>query len=102
MTTQTLVLQGESELRLEVDFDKIVVVTVKEGIAEVLGLELAQGKEYAFAGAKVAIYTWFGARVEVVGAAGIPVELQRPAGELVELERTHVHLVQLQLTHSKK
>ena len=44
MTTQTLVLQGESELRLEVDFDKIVVVTVKEGIAEVLGLELAQGK----------------------------------------------------------
>ena len=32
-----------------------------------LGLELAQGKEYAFAGAKVAIYTWFGARVEVVG-----------------------------------
>ena len=67
MTTQTLVLQGESELRLEVDFDKIVVVTVKEGIAEVLGLELAQGKEYAFAGAKVAIYTWFGARVEVVG-----------------------------------
>ena len=67
MATQTLVLQGESELRLEVDFDKIVVVTVKEGIAEVLGLELAQGKEYAFAGAKVAIYTWFGARVEVVG-----------------------------------
>ena len=44
MTTQTLVLQGESELRLEVDFDKIVVVAVKEGIAEVLGLELAQGK----------------------------------------------------------
>jgi len=69
MATQTLVLQGESELRLEVDFDKIVVVTVKEGIAEVLGLELAQGKEYAFAGAKVAIYTWFGARVEVVGEA---------------------------------
>ncbi len=67
MATQTLVLPGESELRLEVDFDKIVVVTVKEGIAEVLGLELAQGKEYAFAGAKVAIYTWFGARVEVVG-----------------------------------
>ena len=57
MATQTLVLPGESELRLEVDFDKIVVVTVKEGIAEVLGLELAQGKEYAFAGAKVAIYT---------------------------------------------
>ena len=50
MATQTLVLQGESELRLEVDFDKIVVVTVKEGIAEVPGLELAQGKEYAFAG----------------------------------------------------
>ena len=45
MATQTLVLPGESELRLEVDFDKIVVVTVKEGIAEVLGLELAQGKE---------------------------------------------------------
>ena len=71
MTTQTLVLQGESELRLEVDFDKIVVVTVKEGIAEVLGLELAQGKEYAFAGAKVAIYTWFGARVEVVGVGHV-------------------------------
>ena len=75
---EDLVLQGESanadprppgrsRLRFEVDFDKIVVVTVKEGIAEVLGLELAQGKEYAFAGAKVAIYTWFGARVEVVG-----------------------------------
>ena len=64
--TQTLVLQGESELvrgRLRQD----CCGDGQGGHRGSAGPELAQGKEYAFAGAKVAIYTWFGARVEVVG-----------------------------------
>ena len=65
---QTFQLEDQSELRLEIDFDTVVIVVLKDGLAEVLGLELAIGKEYAFAGCNVAVYSWFGAALEVRGA----------------------------------
>ncbi|KAH8079582.1 hypothetical protein JL720_9329 [Aureococcus anophagefferens] len=66
-TKQTWTLEGESELRLEVDFDAVVVVVLKQGLCEVLGVELAAGREYAFAGAKVALYSWHGCQLETRG-----------------------------------
>ena len=66
-TKQTWTLEGESELRLEVDFDAVVVVVLKQGLCEVLGVELAAGREYAFAGAKVAFYSWHGCQLETRG-----------------------------------
>ena len=52
---QTFTLEGESELRVEVALDEVCVIKVKEGFAEILGLELAPGKDYAFAGRSVAV-----------------------------------------------
>jgi len=58
----------EVELRLEVDFDATLTVTLASGTCELLGVELAQAREYTFTGDAFALFTWHGCVLETRGA----------------------------------
>ncbi|CAM9092735.1 unnamed protein product, partial [Heterosigma akashiwo] len=67
--TKEWILVPESELRFEVDAEKIMTVVLKEGKAEVFGVEMAKNREYRFTATKVAVFTWEGATLATAGEA---------------------------------
>ena len=70
------VLEVEEELRLEVSFSKSCQfqITLVQGSAELLGVELAPNTTYTLSpdtgGLKIAIFTWHGCVLDVLSTDG--------------------------------
>lgn len=66
-------LDADSELRFEIENKgEKVLLTLKNGLAEVFGTELVKGKQYEFtSGAKVAVFTWQGCTLELRGRTDV-------------------------------
>lgn len=62
---QRYVLPPETELRIEVPFDRSATIILVSGSSEIFGTELATSKEYRFSGTNIAIFTWHGCTVDV-------------------------------------
>jgi polyribonucleotide 5'-hydroxyl-kinase len=63
----TFALQGNWELRVEVEQSQTASLKLVRGLAEIFGCELAEHKEYTISGTSVAVFTYHGAHVEVKG-----------------------------------
>ena len=60
-------LKAETELRIEVDFDREVTVTLKSGDAEIFGYELSRNAPKTLTGCKCAVFTWHAAQIQIEG-----------------------------------
>jgi polyribonucleotide 5'-hydroxyl-kinase len=58
-------------LRIEVDFDKVIHLTVKEGNAEVFGTALLLGDKLRVSGQNVAVFSWDGCTLQVEGQPNV-------------------------------
>ncbi|KAJ8612339.1 hypothetical protein CTAYLR_008361 [Chrysophaeum taylorii] len=67
MAGKSWTLEQQSELRLEVGFESWVTIVLKQGTAEVRGIELAANREYTFSGCNLAVFTWHGCGIETRG-----------------------------------
>ncbi|XP_023708875.1 polyribonucleotide 5'-hydroxyl-kinase Clp1 isoform X1 [Cryptotermes secundus] len=65
-------LEGECELRFEVESENEVTLVLKSGMAGVFGTELVKGIRYVFTtGSKIAVFTWQGCVIELRGKMDI-------------------------------
>ena len=95
------ILKVEEELRLEVSFSKTCdfQLTLRQGSAELYGVELALNKTYTLAadtgGMKLAIFTWHGCVVDVECRDGVSLEISYTSDETnsnVAAVNTHAQL----------
>ncbi|KAK9842588.1 hypothetical protein WJX81_007645 [Elliptochloris bilobata] len=68
LKTEYKLPQGH-ELRIEVKEDKELLVTAKQGQAEVFGTELSLGEQLTLRGQKLAVFTWHGVVLELTADA---------------------------------
>ncbi|DAZ95851.1 TPA: hypothetical protein N0F65_009125 [Lagenidium giganteum] len=64
-------LEAETEYRFEVSAAQEFRVTLKNGSAEIFGVELAINIPYTFRDQKLAVFTWYGCALEVDGVADV-------------------------------
>lgn len=68
MEEKDIDLQPGQELRIEVNFEQTLFITLDAGKAEIFGQELPVGTQRRFPGPdKFAIFTWHGCRIKVSG-----------------------------------
>ena len=94
-TTSTWTLRAESELRMEVDVTSGIplVVVLRDGSAEVYGIEMAAGREYIFRdGDNIAVYTWYGCTLETSGGGERAVFYESERTPMVAYANTHAQL----------
>jgi polyribonucleotide 5'-hydroxyl-kinase len=60
-------IKAECELRCEVAETEPLYIKLITGNAEIFGIEMAPGKEYAFLDENFAIYSWYGCVIETIG-----------------------------------
>lgn len=63
-------MQGH-ELRVEVDWNKQIHITIKEGSAEIFGTALQLGEVTTIQGQKIAIFTWKGCTLDIKGSPDV-------------------------------
>ncbi|KAF9971323.1 Cleavage polyadenylation factor subunit clp1 [Actinomortierella ambigua] len=86
------VIEAESELRLEIDFNTKVKIRLLSGTGEIFGTELGTGIDYEFSGRKIAIFTWHGCKVLVQGTCSV--EYLAEETPMVSYLNTHYALEQ--------
>ncbi|KAG0252138.1 Cleavage polyadenylation factor subunit clp1 [Actinomortierella ambigua] len=86
------VIEAESELRLEIDFNTKVRVRLLSGTGEIFGAELGTGVDYEFSGRKIAIFTWHGCKLLVQGTCSV--EYLAEETPMVSYLNTHYALEQ--------
>ena len=64
---QEFVLEKEHELRIECDYESVTKFSMKSGMAEIFGTELAGDRTYEIRGENIAIFTWHGCTISVWG-----------------------------------
>lgn len=89
MVRKEWVLYAENELRCEVGETEALYVRLLKGNAEIFGIEMAPGKEYAFVDDNVAIFSWFGCCIETIGNCDI---YQSDSTPMVAYVNTHIQL----------
>ena len=72
-------------------FDPLVI-KLKEGNAEVFGIELAVGREYLFRDDNIAVYTWYGCTLETSGGGERAVFYESERTPMVAYANTHAQL----------
>ena len=82
-------LNAENELRCEVAENEALYVRLLKGNAEIFGIEMAPGKDYAFVDENVAIFSWFGCIIETIGNCDIYISDSTP---MVAYVNTHIQL----------
>jgi polyribonucleotide 5'-hydroxyl-kinase len=83
-------LEGEEELRIEVAKSATFSLLLKEGNAEIFGVELPENAEVNFTGVKLAVFTWYGCVLETKGDAQVAYQShETPMNYFVN---THVQL----------
>ena len=88
--TQTWTLLAETELRCEVDSTgEPLIIRLKDGNAEIFGIEIAIDKDYIFKDENVAVYTWYGCKIETSGGKEFYVTERTP---MVAYANTHAQL----------
>ncbi|BDA46117.1 Protein CLP1 homolog [Coccomyxa sp. Obi] len=68
--SQKYSLEKGHELRIEVKEDRVLLLKLSDGQAEVFGSEIAAGEEVVLKGQKIAVYTWLGCSLELIGEGG--------------------------------
>eukprot|EP00232_Nephroselmis_pyriformis_P020426 CAMPEP_0182882620 /NCGR_PEP_ID=MMETSP0034_2-20130328/17893_1 /TAXON_ID=156128 /ORGANISM="Nephroselmis pyriformis, Strain CCMP717" /LENGTH=418 /DNA_ID=CAMNT_0025015723 /DNA_START=12 /DNA_END=1265 /DNA_ORIENTATION=- len=84
---QKVTVAKESELRLEIAYNKTVHVTLLSGAAEIFGAEIAVGQKVSLTGQKLAVYTYHGAQLEVDGE----VDVMYVGGETPMIQYSNFH-----------
>ena len=67
MSTKSIQLKKETEIRCEIKDDARLVLKLVAGSAEIFGVEMAPNKEYSFRDQNIAVYTWYGCTIEYSG-----------------------------------
>ena len=67
MNRKEWIIKAENELRCEIAETEPMYVRLLHGSAEIFGIEMALGKEYAFLDENFAIFSWYGCTVETIG-----------------------------------
>jgi len=89
----TWTLRAETELRCEVDSSgDPLVIRLKDGTAEIFGIELAVGKDYTFKDENIAVYTWYGCILETSGGGERAVFYESERTPMVAYANTHAQL----------
>jgi polyribonucleotide 5'-hydroxyl-kinase len=89
MVRKVWIIKAENELRCEVgEFDPLYV-RLLSGNAEIFGIEMAVGKEYAFVDETFAIFSWYGCTIETIGNCDIYPSDSTP---MVSYVNTHIQL----------
>lgn len=66
-SVETYSVRPGHELRIEVEWSKHIVVTLKDGEAEIFGTSLILAQKTKITGQKIAIYSWQGCVVDIEG-----------------------------------
>ncbi|KAG0039779.1 Cleavage polyadenylation factor subunit clp1 [Podila clonocystis] len=99
MTSKEWILDEESELRLEIDFDTKVKLRLVTGTAEIFGTELGQSIDYEFSGRKIAVFTWHGCKLQIQGTCSV--EYIANETPMISYLNTHLALEQRRVMTSQ-
>ena len=59
------VIPAENELRCEVRDSCKLTIILREGVAEIFGIDMIKNSEYTFVDQYVAVFSWYGCKVDV-------------------------------------
>ncbi|CAM9902175.1 unnamed protein product, partial [Chrysoparadoxa australica] len=78
------------ELRFELDKTETLTIVLREGSAEIFGIELAPNRDYSFSNSKQAVFTWYGCTLETRGGVASIYKAQQSI--MVAYANTHAQL----------